>query len=47
MKIPTLNRPTVSRATLTRVSNTEMKFTLEFKAGEAWAKVGNGVFKKI
>ncbi len=38
--------PTVSRASLTRVSNTQMKFTLEFKAGDTWTKVGDGVFKK-
>ena len=37
---------TVSRATLAKLSNNELKFSLEFKTGDTWTKVGEGVFKK-
>lgn len=37
---------TLSRVTLTKVSGSEMKFLLEFKAGDQWQKIGDAVFKK-
>ena len=37
---------TVNRSTMTKVSATEIKFVLEFKEGEKWAKVAEGTFKK-
>lgn len=38
--------PTVSRATLIKKSDSEMTLLLEFKEGDSWSKVGDGVYKK-
>ncbi|MCB8932096.1 MAG: DUF1579 domain-containing protein [Fimbriimonadaceae bacterium] len=37
---------TVSRASMTKLSDTELKFVLEFKAGDDWVKAGEAIFKK-
>lgn len=38
--------PTTGRATLKKKSDKEMTFTLEFKEGDKWNKVGEGTFTK-
>ena len=41
-----MGQTTAGRFTVTKVSNTEMKMMLEFKANDKWAKVSEGTFKK-
>ena len=41
-----MGQVTVGRSTVTRVSDTEMKMTLEFKDGDNWNKVAEGTMKK-
>lgn len=38
---------TSSRATLTKVSNDEAKFKLEFKEGDKWTTITEGVYKRV
>lgn len=38
---------TSSRATLTKVSNDELKVKLEFKTGDTWSTVTDGVYKRV
>ncbi len=41
-----MGQPVVGRSTVVRVSDTEMKMTLEFKMGDNWTKVAEGTLKK-
>ncbi len=36
-----------SRATLTKVNNNELKIKLEFKTGDTWSVVTDGVYKRV
>lgn len=42
-----MGQKTVGRGTMTKVSDTELKFMLEFKSGDSWMKVAEGSFKKV
>jgi len=42
-----MGETTSSRATLQRVSDDEINFRLEFKSGEKWTVVTDGVYKRV
>lgn len=42
-----MGQKTVGRGTMAKVSDTEIKFMLEFKTGDSWMKVAEGTYKKV